>query len=142
MSAPTHPGRRIVAYTDHDGRSKLWAERKPWNVDFETVPGLRAALIWATEDGKIPRGVVADPARGMQSLHPGPGGSTFMMLTVPPDSVYADPAIDLNAVAAEQMRKLPGVADRLEADAPGFHATDTIEDLERGHDESAARITS
>ena len=128
MSTPRRPGRRIVAFTDHDGRSKFWAGTdEPAAVDFKTVPGLRSSVLWATGQAQLQSGSCPDPVLGLGSLHPQPGGSLFMTVTVPPDSVYSQPDFDPEAAAAEQARHLPGIAERMEPDAPGFHSTDTID---------------
>nr|WP_315400933.1 cupin domain-containing protein [uncultured Duganella sp.] len=51
-----------------------------------------------------------------------------MTLTVPPDSTFASPSFDPAAAAAEHARLAPGVAERVEADVPGFfHTTDTLD---------------
>lgn len=129
MSAAPRAGRRVVAFTDHDGRSKFWTSTEaPAVVDFQSVPGLQASVLWATTGPiTLERGIVPDPVPCLASLHPEPGGTTFMTVTIPPDSVYESPDFDPEAAAAEQLRVLPGVADRMEPDAPGFHATDTVD---------------
>ena len=129
MSPAPPPGRRVVAFTDHDGRAKFWADTAPPAViDFQSTPGLRASLLWATPpQARLERGVVPDPVRDLASLHPEPGGTTFLTMTIPPDSIFESPDFDPEAAVAEQLRHLPGVADRMEPDAPGFHATDTVD---------------
>ncbi|HKP80239.1 MAG TPA: cupin domain-containing protein [Phenylobacterium sp.] len=85
-------------------------------------------MLWATPpEARLERGPVPDPVHDLASLHPEPGGTTFLMMTIPPDSIYESPDLDLEAAVAEQRRHLPGVADRMEPDAPGFHATDTVD---------------
>jgi mannose-6-phosphate isomerase-like protein (cupin superfamily) len=49
------------------------------------------------------------------------------VLTLPPDSVYASPAFNPTAAAEEQARIVPGIADRMELEAPGFHTTQTLD---------------
>ncbi|HKX79024.1 MAG TPA: cupin domain-containing protein [Novosphingobium sp.] len=129
MTDASRVARRVVAYTDHDGRSKLWEDTTPPVVlDFKTVPGLGGSILWSTTaPAIIRRGVTPDPVPGMARLHPDPGGTTFMTMTMPPESVFESPDFDPEAAAAEQLRYLPGIADRMEPDAPGFHATDTVD---------------
>ncbi|TWC95917.1 cupin domain [Sphingobium sp. AEW010] len=50
-----------------------------------------------------------------------------MTLTLPPDSIYVDPAFDPMAAAAEHARNAPGLAELMEPSAPGFHTTETID---------------
>ena len=128
MSAAAPAGHRIVAFTDDDGRSKFWATTDaPAVVDFKTVPGLRASVLWATGEAQLKRGICPDPVRGLASLHPEPGGSLFMTVNIPPDAVYSQPGFDPEAAREEQAAHLPGIAERMEPDAPGFHTTDTID---------------
>ena len=42
------------------------------------------------------------------------GGSVFLTLTLPPDSVYASADFDPYAASAEQAAAVPGVAERME----------------------------
>jgi mannose-6-phosphate isomerase-like protein (cupin superfamily) len=41
--------------------------------------------------------------------------------------VYADPAFDAEAAAAEQRLASPGITELFEPDNPGMHATDTVD---------------
>ncbi len=50
-----------------------------------------------------------------------------MMVTFPPDSVFADPSFDGAAAAAENLAKTPGLADLFEPDNPGMHTTPTVD---------------
>ncbi|TWC63002.1 hypothetical protein FBY10_11521 [Pseudomonas sp. SJZ103] len=50
-----------------------------------------------------------------------------MILTLPPDAVYANPGFDFAAAALEQAHRAPGLAELFEPEAPGFHTTDTVD---------------
>lgn len=120
--------RRIVAFVGDDGRSRLAPdERAPRVADYVATPGMRTSILWATaETPQMPQGS-DDPVPSLASVHPAPGGSTFLVLTLPPDSVYGSPDFDPVAAASEQAQIVPGIAERMEPDAPGFHRTDTID---------------
>jgi hypothetical protein len=58
---------------------------------------------------------------------PLPGGTCFLIVRFPPDSVYADPGFDPAAAAAEQRMASPGIAELFEPDYPGMHTTDSVD---------------
>ncbi|CAN7799669.1 cupin domain-containing protein [Paraburkholderia hospita] len=119
---------RVVTITHADGKSGLHADTAPPRVnDYQTIDGMRTSILWATEPETELARAVSDPVRELSSLHPRPGGSVFMTLTLPPDSVTASPAFDPVAAANEHARLAPGLAENFEPDAPGFHTTDTID---------------
>lgn len=125
---PAAGTRRLVTFVDDQGKSRFLAlEEAPRVADFAATPGMRTSLLWATDAAPALPCRPNDPAPGLASFHPGPGGSVFLILTLPPDAVYAAPGFDPVAAAAEQLRLSPGIADRMEQDAPGFHTTSTID---------------
>jgi uncharacterized cupin superfamily protein len=58
---------------------------------------------------------------------PGPGGTRFVIVTFPPDSVAMSPEFDGAKAYEEHLKGSPGIADRMESDNPGMHATDTVD---------------
>jgi len=99
----------------------------PLSVDFDHIPGFGSSLIWST-DGEISvPGRGEDPTLSVSSLMPGPGGTRFGLLRIPPDSVYASPDFDPAAAGAEQAAKLPGLAELMDPENPGMHQTDTLD---------------
>ena len=58
---------------------------------------------------------------------PAPGETRFILLTLPPDSVFADPTFDGAAAGAEAMQHSPGIAELFESDNPGMHTTPTVD---------------
>ena len=120
--------RRIVTFVDEQGKSRFLAsDEAPRISDFTATPGMRSSILWATDATPALPCKPNDPVPGLAGFHPTPGGSTFLILTLPPDAVYAAPDFDPVAAAAEQLRLSPGIADRMEPDAPGFHTTSTID---------------
>ena len=119
---------RTVTIHRADGRSGVHSDRSaPRLTHYEHVPGMATSILWATATGaSVPAGS-ADPVLSLRSLHPAPGESVFMILTLPPDSIYASPGFDFLAAAEEQAKHAPGLAELFEPDAPGFHTTDTVD---------------
>jgi hypothetical protein len=75
--------------------------------------GMRTSILWGTlAPPHLPCGP-EDQAIQLESVHPLPGGSVFLILTLPPESVFAAADFDPVAAAAEQRAATPGIADRL-----------------------------
>jgi hypothetical protein len=51
----------------------------------------------------------------------------FLLVEVPPDTVTAREDLDQEAALAEVSTKLPGLAESVETDHPGFHTSDTVD---------------
>ena len=82
-------------------------------------------MVWATSaestlpfDGEDPTPLVTD-------FVPAPGETRMLVLTFPPDLVFASPDFDPAAALAENLAVSPGLAERFEPD--GKHATPTID---------------
>ena len=58
---------------------------------------------------------------------PGPGGSTFLVVTFPPDSVMMSPEFDPALAGPEHVAAAPGIAETFEMDNPGMHTTPTVD---------------
>lgn len=118
---------RIV--TGHDAAGKavfLDSLNKPLISDFVHVPGFAVSNLWSTAETPVVPGIVSDPIPSITSLVP-PGGETrFVKVVFPPDSVLED-ITDWDSVGAEYAAKLPGLADKFEADSPGMHTTATVD---------------
>lgn len=118
--------RRIVTGHAADGSALFRTDAAPPRCDaFEHIPGMVSRLVWATpavptwpHDGQ-------DPTPAVASIVPAPGETRFLIVTFPPDSVFARPDFDPAAAGAENLRISPGLAERFEPD--GMHATPTID---------------
>lgn len=120
--------RRIVTGHDSSGRAIFASdETAPRSVQFEHVPGLGAALLWQTAMAPSVGGTSVDPTPRVASWLPEGGGTSAMVLVFPPDSIAQNPNFDPRAAGAEYAEKLPGLAEKFEADAPGMHRTDTLD---------------
>ena len=129
MTQPIVAGaRRIVTYVDSSGRSRMLPGHHATRaVDYAATPGMRTSVLWATAGAPMLDGEPVDPVPALPSVHPAPGGSVFLTLTLPPEHVYAAPSFDPVAAAREQLGAVPGIAERMEPDAPGFHRTDSLD---------------
>src|SRR5690554_700542 len=116
--------------TGHDlqGRSRI-VSAGPIEGDepFVNVPGFSAAVFWKTGAEPQVGSVDIEPQAPLSSALPGPGGTCAMVVTFPPESDEQPSAAQQQAAAEELQARLPGLAELFEADAPGFHRTDTID---------------
>lgn len=120
--------RRVVAGTGANGKAQVLSDgAAPRSVEFTTVPGFAATLLWGTEAGDtVGRGTAADRS-GEAGFVPAVGGTRLMMVTFPPDSVMMRADFDAAAFGAEFSRLVPGLAEKFEPDHPGMHTTDSID---------------
>jgi quercetin dioxygenase-like cupin family protein len=118
--------RRVVTGKDSDGKSIVAHDgTPPWSKDFEHTPGFASSFVWATTANVTADAV--DPTAIATTILPGPGGSTFLLVTFPPDSVMADPAFNPEAAGREHAVESPGLVECFEPDAPGMHTTPTVD---------------
>lgn len=141
--------RRVV--TSHNGsrRAVVAADSAPPRTSkFEHIPGMVSRLVWATS--AVPRLPYdgCDPTSGVTSLVPNPGETRFVIVTFPPDSVFASPSFNPEAAMRENLAVSPGLAERFEPD--GMHQTPTVDygivldgevwlELDDGHSERLQR---
>ena len=124
-SVPVAINRLVTGHGD-DGSSFVAMQSAPPRTDaFRHIPGMVSRLVWAT--GVPPRLPFdgADPTPGVTSFVPAPGETRFIVVTFPPDSVFAAPGFDPDAAAQENLAISPGLAERFEPD--GMHTTPTVD---------------
>ncbi len=101
----------------------------PREVSFESFPGPRFIELWSTDSTPSLPVPGNDPTLEMNSFVAGPGETRFRLVVFPPTGrVGAQPpgGVDRNAIRSEALRKLPGLAEALEADLR-MHRTDTVD---------------
>ena len=120
--------RRIVTGVDERGRAVVLSDGpSPRAHDFVHMPSHSMSLLWGT-DGVPPLGApTVDPAPGLPGAVPAPGGTVFMVVTLPPRAVLTSDDYDPGAARSEQMAFAPDLYARFEKDNPGFHATPTVD---------------
>ncbi len=124
--------RRVVVANTY-GASRVVEEGEPPRSAVFTAPeGLAQSLVWRTEPVPSLNYYGSDPTTVMRSVLPQPGGTSLIVLTIPPDSAYADPSFDPVVAAAESAKHSPGLAELFESDNPGMHTTSTVDyDIKR-----------
>jgi hypothetical protein len=118
--------RRVVTGRNELGKSIVVTDGPPpWSKKFEHTPGFASSFVWATTADVTPD--PRDPTEVATSIIPGPGGSSLLIVTFPPDSVMADPAFNPVAAGQEHAEESPGLVEHFEPDAPGMHTTPTVD---------------
>jgi hypothetical protein len=120
--------RRVVTSHDAAGRSVFTEDAPvPRAHDYKHIKGFSTALVWSTQSKPEIPNEGMDPTQAATSVLPEPGGTTFMIVTFPSDSVMMSESFDPVAAGQEYMENLPGLAERFEIDNPGMHTTDSID---------------
>ena len=120
--------RRIVTGHDSAGKAVFLAESDaPRAAAFKSVPGHAFAQVWSTAAGAGVPAAAGDPTLAHGSVVPAPGGSSFLVVSFPPDAVMMSPGFDGAAAGAELGPALPGLIECFEPDCPGMHTTDSID---------------
>ncbi len=120
--------RRVVTGNDANGKSVVASDGFPSRGKYFThTPGFAQFLLWATEPGATLPQAGTDSTPSVRSLHPEPGATRFLFLTMPPDTVMTDENFDGAAALAEHQQETVGIIDRFEPEHPGMHTTDTVD---------------
>jgi hypothetical protein len=121
--------RRVVTGHDKAGKSVFLSDGPtPRAKEFKHTQGFVLNTAWITAR-EIPTAGDNEPDLTISatSLHADPGGSVFLIITFPPDSVMTRADFDFSAAWPEHVAEVPGIAERFEPDAPGMHRTDTLD---------------
>lgn len=121
--------RRVVTGKNAAGKSVVVSDgASPREMALKHTPGFVSAPMWTiagtpqlAADGKDPMSVPGN------SLLPGPGGSSFMVVTFPPDSVMMSAEFNPALAGPEHLVAAPGIAETFEMDNPGMHTTPTVD---------------
>ena len=84
------------------------------------------AQVWATDSLPYLSAKTDDPTAAHPSLIPPVGGTSIALFDFPPDEVMQNPIASEKAFG-ELAAALPGLFECFEADAPGMHATPTVD---------------
>lgn len=118
--------RRVVTGHDADGRSTVLSDGVPQLcAAYMHIPGMATRLVWATRAGVPITARPEDIATPTLSHVPDKGETRFIVVTFPPDSVFASPDFDGPKAGEENARLSPGLAELFEED--GFHQTDSFD---------------
>ena len=107
--------RRVVTGHTPAGKSVFVSDGPP--------PRATGALttVWATDHGMTTLPGSDDPTPAMTTFVSGPGGSRFHIVVIQPAGATPPPQPN------QQPVHLPGLSEAMEADAPGFHTTDSVD---------------
>ena len=124
---PPFVPRRVITAV-RDGKSVLISDGPTPNVHhYASLPGMMNSVLYAT--AAVPTlpdpEVETAPPRGR--LVPAPGETTLLIVTFPPDSIFASPSFDPAAAAAEQHDFAADFAATFDPDSPGKHRTESID---------------
>jgi uncharacterized cupin superfamily protein len=120
--------RRVVTGRDAAGKVVVVSDGPPpRSHDLVSVPGMSTAMLWASSPGAPIRAAGSDPTGQVASQIPQPGGTCFVIVRFPPDSVFRDPGFDAVAADAEQRAASPGIPELMEPGHPGMHTTETVD---------------
>ena len=122
--------KRLVTGLDAEGRSCFISSgRPPRSVEHVHTPGFRTSLVWTTPPAPA-RSADArrDPTIEAERIVPQhPGATSLVVLTLPPDNIYEEEGFDPAAAYAEHALVNSDVTAAMDPDAPGMHATATID---------------
>ncbi|WP_185267291.1 cupin domain-containing protein [Halopseudomonas xiamenensis] len=119
--------RRLVTGHDASGHAIFLSdETAPREHDFGDIPGHGIAQVWITDTSSGSPTTTADPTLRHASILPGPGQTSLLVVSLPPDDVMTAPLNPIRAYS-ELAEKLPGLFECFEADNPGMHKTPTLD---------------
>ena len=117
--------RNVITGHNASGKAILVQDREVAQSEARLMPGLGFHMLWSTA------GVSAFPDDGQErpspTYFPPPGGTRFLVFTIPAQRVPPAPGTDLAQAKAEADAMLPGLLDAMEKDNPGMHRSDTID---------------
>lgn len=120
--------RRIVTGISANGRSVVVSDgNAPRAHDFAAMPGFSNVTVWSTAAKPDQNNLTHDRTMALTNLLPEVGGTSFFIVQFPPDASMA--SVDFAAADEEQARMLPGLAETFDPERPGFHRTDSIDQV-------------
>lgn len=118
--------RRVVTRHDVQGLSAVASDGAPTVCSsYQHIPGMVTRLVWATSAREQVSSTPSDRTSPTLSHVPQRGETRFVVVTFPPDSVFASPLFDGAKAGEENSRLSPGLAELFEES--GFHQTDSID---------------
>jgi hypothetical protein len=119
---------RVVTAKDPGGKSIFaGVADAPATHDYVHIPGMSITQLWSTAPKQGSADGSVDPTRVIRSIVPAYGGTQFMIVSFPPDTVMQSADFDPGAAVAENLAHAPGLAECFERDSPGMHTTATVD---------------
>lgn len=124
---PPFVPRRVITAV-REGRAVLVSDGPTPNAHhYESLPGMMTSVIYTTAavpSLPVPANETAPPHG---RLVPAPGETSLLIVTFPPDSIFASPTFDPAASDTEQHDFAPDFAATFDPANPGKHQTDSID---------------
>ena len=118
--------RRVVTGHDEQGRAVVASDGVVSPVTVQLTPGWAHHRVWGSDETASFPDDGGPP--GASLYFPPVAGYRFLFFTVPPDAETTLPEdIDVAAAIEEFQSTLPGLAEYLEPEHPGFHTTATVD---------------
>ena len=123
--------RRVVTGFDRHGKSVFVSDGPTTKgAALEGVPNFRIDEVWSTREIPELPPPSSDPVLTPHPFFPVPGGTGFLVVTFPPDAEVeraAAAGLDLPAAQSRFYSAFPGLEGTMEPDAPGMHASQTVD---------------
>lgn len=123
--------KRVLTGRDPSGKSVFKAAGiTPQVIRIDSNPGLTFYELYATEGIPGVTGTEPDPMLRKTKDFPNPGGTNFRLISYPPrrPAGWKPPAgVTFDSAMAELDAKVPGMGRHFDREAPGMHATETID---------------
>lgn len=119
--------RRVVTGYANGNKSVVVADGPATNhYEMKSLPGFARTVLWST-NAPVHYPAGEDPTPSVTNLHPEPGETRCLLLTVPPDTAMAREDFDPQAFFAEGLEHCAGIFERMEPDNAGMHQTDSVD---------------
>lgn len=121
--------RRVVTGKNGEGKSVVISDgASPRERVLKHTPGFVSSPLWRLEGTPdLTKRDEADAIEGGGSMVLPAGGSSFWVVSFPPDAVLMSPDWNPAVAGPEMAEASPGIAERMEPDKPGMHETPTVD---------------
>jgi mannose-6-phosphate isomerase-like protein (cupin superfamily) len=121
--------RRVVTGKNAEGKSVFVSDGKsPREMVLKHTPGFVSSPQWKIEGAPdLTKRDGSDPMNAGGTMVTSPGGSSFWVISFPPDSVMMSPDWNPAVAGPELGEASPGIAERMEPESPGMHTTPTVD---------------
>ena len=120
--------RRVVTIKNASGKSVVASDGpSPAARALQHTPGFVSVPLWFTGAPARRARDASDPTSAFETLVPETGGTSFMIVAFPPDSVMMSPDWNPAVAVPEMLEATPGIAHAMEPDNPGMHTTQSVD---------------
>lgn len=121
--------RRVVTGKNNGGKSVVISDgASPREMVLQHTAGFVSSPLWRLENTPdLTRRDGRDAIESGGSMVLPPGGSSFWVITFPPDTVLMSPDWNPAVAGPEIAEASPGIGERMEPDNPGMHETPTVD---------------